>query len=566
LTSAQRERWGVSGDRVTTSEMAAPARHDVYAMPAALERTTAITVAAALRFPPLQRGLPEVLAGHERLDRPIRWVHAGEVPNIASLLVGGELLLTTGMGLGSGEDARRRFVTALAERDVAALVIELGTSLPAVSAGMRDAAAAAQLPLVVLHREVAFVRVTEAIQSELLNRRYGLLREGDEVKDRLIAQMLGGAGVPELLATLSTIVGNPVYLESSAGQLLFHAGHEDDLDAWERVRRGDGRADGRAGVALEQTFTMGSGGSGRLVVLPTRRRPSELDVVALRHAAGIVALALLRAREDELVVRERGNLLADLAAGAVSGAQAARRAQRMGFPSGAGELLALAIDEAPASTGPHRAAVLGELQRLLNGDATPVLCGQSREGPLLMLAARPERVDDARAWRQATAECVADVVAEIWGRRRPGARYVLGIDGPVDWSGAGHALRTAVATAAAGAFLPERGWHDGGELGLERMLWSMRTSDELQEFVERSLGPLLAHDRERKLALMPTLEALCAHGGRKAEAARALHLHRQALYHRIARIEALLGVDLSDPGRLTSLHVAQRALPFIRRR
>jgi purine catabolism regulator len=143
---------------------------------------------------------------------------------------------------------------------------------------------------------------------------------------------------------------------------------------------------------------------------------------------------------------------------------------------------------------------------------------------------------------------------------------VLGVDGPADWSGAGDALRAAIETAGVAAFLPERRWHDGRELELERLLWADRDGGELREFVERNLGPLLAHDRERKLALMPTLEALCAHGGRKAEAARALHLHRQALYHRIARIEALLGVDLSDPRRLTTLHVAQRALPFTRSR
>lgn len=79
----------------------------------------------------------------------------------------------------------------------------------------------------------------------------------------------------------------------------------------------------------------------------------------------------------------------------------------------------------------------------------------------------------------------------------------------------------------------------------------------------RRLGPLIEHDRRRRHALLPTLEALCANAGRKAETARALHLNRQALYHRIERIERLLGVDLSDPAELLTLHLAVEARRYV---
>jgi purine catabolism regulator len=316
------------------------ARHHVERMPVALDRTTAITVAEALALPALQRGLPEVLTGHAQLERPIRWVHAGEVPNIATLLVGGELLLTTGMGLAHRASEQRAFISDLAERGVAALVIELGSSLQAIPEPVRSAAAAAELPLVVLHREVPFVRVTEAIHTELVSRQYGLLRTGEEIKERLIAVMLDGDGLPELLDTLSRIVGNPVFLQAAGGQMLFHAGQGDDLEAWESAG---------AETGLERPVPMGPGGQpGRLVVLPTRRRATELDQIALRHAAGIVALALLRAREeDELLARERGNLLGELADRTVTGERAARRAQDMGFRPHDAQLLAIAIEELP---------------------------------------------------------------------------------------------------------------------------------------------------------------------------------------------------------------------------
>jgi purine catabolism regulator len=113
-------------------------------MPA--DPANAITVAEALALSALRRGLPEVIAGHGSLQRALRWVHAGEVPNIAALLSGGELLLTTGMGLAVSDAQRCRFIEGLAQRGVAALVIELGTALTEIPESMREAAQANDLP------------------------------------------------------------------------------------------------------------------------------------------------------------------------------------------------------------------------------------------------------------------------------------------------------------------------------------------------------------------------------------------------------------------------------------
>ena len=50
-----------------------------------------------------------------------------------------------------------------------------------------------------------------------------------------------------------------------------------------------------------------------------------------------------------------------------------------------------------------------------------------------------------------------------------------------------------------------------------------------------------------------------AHAGRKAETARELHLNRQTLYNRLARISELLGTDLDDPQTVLALSLALRA-------
>ncbi|WP_199833237.1 PucR family transcriptional regulator ligand-binding domain-containing protein, partial [Streptomyces luridiscabiei] len=142
-----------------------------------MESHSGITVQRALELPGLRAGLPEVVAGADRLSRTVRWVHAGEVPNIASLLKGGELLLTTGLGLGTRPAEQRAFVRRLADRGISALVVELGPRFSRLPASIVDAARAAGLPLVQLHREVPFVAVTEEVHTEIVNGHYALLQQ-----------------------------------------------------------------------------------------------------------------------------------------------------------------------------------------------------------------------------------------------------------------------------------------------------------------------------------------------------------------------------------------------------
>src|SRR5690348_15193845 len=100
-----------------------------------------MTVEAALRLPELRRGSPEVLAGREHLDRPIRWAHAAEISSIATSFKGGELLLTIGLGVGKVAGQQRRFIDGLVAHDVAALVVELGQHFREVPAALVDRAA-----------------------------------------------------------------------------------------------------------------------------------------------------------------------------------------------------------------------------------------------------------------------------------------------------------------------------------------------------------------------------------------------------------------------------------------
>jgi PucR family transcriptional regulator, purine catabolism regulatory protein len=528
-----------------------------------------ITVRRALELPGLRSGLPEILAGADRLHRTVRWVHAGEVPNIASLLKGGELLLTTGYGLGTRPAEQRAFVRTLAERGIAALVVELGPRFARLPAALVDTARAAGLPLVQLHREVPFVTVTEEIHTEIVNGHYALLQRAEEVHRRCTDALLGGGGVPQVLGILADFAGNPVFLETTDGRLLYAAGSgpegTDPLQVWEGLRGPHKGAPPPAGSALVDVPGGGPGAGSvraRLVLLPVRSPLAPVHRMAAERAAGILAVVLMQARqEEELAARGRGDFLTDLAEGRITAEDAPAQARVLGFKPGGSPLLpvVMRLGDALSPAGGGWAVLARAVAEELTSVGVPVLLGvRPVEGRVpLLLGLRSESERAAVADRVAAALRAG---VERAGMRRPGAQppvVVVGVPG--GWAAASAGLRHAAETATAAQGLTDRPWYDARRLDIDLLLWRLRGHPDLAAFVDRAIGPLRDHDDRSKPPLLPTLQTYLAHAGRKAETARELHLNRQTLYNRLARIGELLGTDLDDPQTVLALNLALRA-------
>ncbi|WP_217566521.1 PucR family transcriptional regulator [Streptomyces sp. GbtcB7] len=526
-----------------------------------------ITVQRALELPGLRSGLPEILAGAERLGRTVRWVHAGEVPNIASLLKGGELLLTTGYGLGTRPADQRAFVRTLAERGIAALVVELGPRFTRLPSALVETARSAGLPLVQLHREVPFVAVTEEIHTEIVNGHYALLQRAEEVHRRCTEALLGGGGIPQVLGILADFSGNPVFLETADGQLLYAAGAgsagADPLQVWEGLR-GQHKEEPPAGTTLVDVPGGGPGtGSvrARLVLLPVSAPVAPVHRIAAERAAGILAVVLMQARqEEELAARGRGDFLTDLAEGRIAAEDAPAQARVLGFKPGNSPLLPVVMRLADGpSPGGGWAVLARAVAEELASVGVPVLLGvRPVEGRVpLLLGLRSESERAAVADRVAAALRAG---VERAGMQRAGAQppvVVVGVAG--GWAAASAGLRHAAETATAAQGLTDRPWYDARRLDTDLLLWRLRDHPDLAAFVERAIGPLRDHDLRSKPPLLPTLETYLAHAGRKAETARELHLNRQTLYNRLARIGELLGTDLDDPQTVLALSLALRA-------
>ncbi len=517
-----------------------------------------VTVEQALAIPELQRGDPLVQAGESHLDRPIRWVHAAEVRHVARLLRGDELLLTTGIGLGSRLAEHRRFVERVAEKNVAGVIIELGHVFDTISATLTTTADKAGLPLVVLRREVSFVDVSEAILREILDRQYMHLQRGTEAHNELSQIVLNGGGVIDVVRSLAAILRNPVLLENGEHEILGHAEFRtpiaEALGAW-RTMGGPGSARG-AGHALVVPLPT-NGTDGRLVILPLDGTIGEQDRAVAERAALLLALVMLQTdQKRELGFQTRGDFLGNLANGNLTSEEAASEARSLGFqPANEDRLVPVAAritQDDSLGLAPRLAEIAADLRNDLAERKLEALIGlKAGAGELLLLVALSTEMERTRIAAQ-----IADSIREFVAQRNPGARSVIAVGGETGWDRAASSLHETAETAEAAGSMGPKPWHDALEPVVDRLVWQLRDSDALRHFIERQIGALLEHDSRKKIKLMPTLESLCRQGGNKAEAARELFLARQALYNRLNRINKILGYDVTEPENFQAANLA----------
>ncbi|WP_327041408.1 PucR family transcriptional regulator ligand-binding domain-containing protein [Micromonospora ureilytica] len=284
------------------------------------------TVREVLALDPVRHGAPRVVAGDDGLDRPVRWVHVAEVPDIATLLGGGELVLTTGIGLPGDDAGLRAFIGDLADVGVSGLVVELGRRY--VSGVPRVMAAAAErrgLPLVELRRATPFVRITEAVHALIVDAQLTELRATEEIHQRFNDLSVEGADAAEVIRQAAELSGCPVVLENLSRQVLGYdpAGESAELllDGWEQHSRRI-RPAGRTAYDPDSGWlvtTVGARGQdwGRLLlrwpasgdvpsaraIEPTAGSPTRLTIL-IERAASTLALGRLIRRDAEGLERQ----------------------------------------------------------------------------------------------------------------------------------------------------------------------------------------------------------------------------------------------------------------------
>ncbi|MEV5848003.1 PucR family transcriptional regulator [Streptomyces sp. NPDC051985] len=513
----------------------------------------ALTLREVLSLDPVRAARPELLAGEDALDLPVRWVHSSEVYEGANFLDGGELLLTNGFGLtDAGEEVRRRYVRELAARGAAGLAVEVGRSLPAMPAEVTDEARRLGLPLLALHRVVPFVRIAEAANRAIVAR--GL-------SGRSVVRPWGDDHTAALLADLADRAAlNQPEVEARSALAGFHPGPGARLIGVSVHGARETGAVDRAVRLLGGVGVMRAAFPGdvlALIALPGAHR-GRAGTGRSGGADGGRGNAV-RGGGGAAVDSGRGDAARSGGGGVDGGRRGVGRSEGGGADggrSGVGRSGGGGTDggRGNAVRGGGGAAVDGGRRGAGRGGRGAVTGGGLGAGDAVRVV--------QEAFRTAAGPGLTVAVGHA----------VEADGGWLHWSETLRAARTtlelALTVPPAEPAVPEGPLVTSARaLALERELTRGGTAanrDRLAALVRHTLGPLLAWEAAHASDLVRTLEVHLRHGCSPTRTAALLHIGRQSLYQRLERIESLLGLEIDDPDLLGELLTAACAHRVVR--
>jgi purine catabolism regulator len=462
-----------------------------------------------------------VVAGSEGLGSEILWLHVSELADPTPWLEGGELLLTTGLGVGDLASSQRAYLRRLADHRLAGLCFGLGFGFADVPPALVEEANRRGFPVIAVPYETPFIALTKAAFSHLANEELERVTQALAVQERLAEAVLEGRGVQALLAILCERLRCSLALVDESRRVVGerHAGRRLSFDR-----------------ALELPV-VAHGETAVLRVARERGTLSEYDRLVLHHGQTALAFELSRRRAVSAAeLRLAGDLLEDLEHDRLDERDVARRLAAFGLDPARRYAALLAEAEGRDSSERLRAAVAREL----DARGLAYLSAARRDRAAFLLEAAGE--DDALALAEAVLEA------------EPEAR--IGVGRPSGGRGLGRSLLEARAAldARVGRIASYR------DLGSLELLLGLPDAA-LEAFVDRVLGPVA-----RSGPLVESLRALLDSGCRWSEAADRLGVHRHTLRYRMERLQEQTGRHPDRPSERMELWLAVKAVQALQAR
>lgn len=461
----------------------------------------------------------------------VSWVHPIDAADPSPWLSGGELVLTTGLGVGPSPAEQRAYVERLADAGVSGMGFGVGLAYAEIPTAIVEACTERSVALVEVPLPTPFIAITQAFVGRLSEQEVESLQQGLTYQRRITRAAVRG-GLPGLVRALGHELRCDAVALDEYGSVMASSTRDKtllDRIATECARLSKDRRGGTVGIPTEHGTLEVQTLRGRSTVvgwLAVRHRdaPTPTDRLLLNQAAGLITLQLDWPAELIAAYHAVGGTLLDLLLDpAQDAASLIRHLHHFGFDPSAPVVVAVA-------TAPRvRARLIRVLADKLEATGRPHVVSRTAGGAVLLLLTR-----DAH-----------DLVALL--------------DRAADDSGLGNVVigvscslpQIAVATGLAPALLAAEtaqrkgrrvGWFE--DLSLSALLADEAVWSRVWTLAAPALDALERGATSREGELLPSLEAFLHHNGSVETAARALGVHRHTLRARMARVEELTGLRL----------------------
>ncbi|MDR7001072.1 PucR family transcriptional regulator ligand-binding domain-containing protein [Neobacillus niacini] len=486
-----------------------------------------------------------VVAGAEGLQRIVKWVHVVEVKSIRNLLSGQELILSTGVAW-KEDHLFFTMVEQLIEIQAAGLCIELGTYLTEIPAEVIEIANLHQFPIIAFQQEVPFVEITQDIHSVMINQQYRMISDLENYSQSLNKRLLSIETYEDILQFIFSSLDVQIIfrLRNQEYEFIPEINGDEQKSFIKKLEAGKTGTNNQFAYAPIYLFGQEYA---ELYLYSTELPISEFDLLILDRTATALAQHLLR----DLYVEEKKRVeefewLQGWLDGEHSEEGINEYLLEQGIkPKTSDAVVLIAKVSAVKEKSSQDVTYLKLLFRSVfeqNGFA--VFSVEKRNALVFILLNNRTK----KNLKERIKKAIESIHESEFMKKQSTAKMFIGTGKFVESLSELHkSYFTAKETVRIHQEMTKKQLYSFYEdLHLYRLISQINKHIDLQELVTEYLQPVIQYDQKYNGKLLETLKAYLECNGSKQETSNRLFIVRQTLYHRLQKLENLLGNDFME--------------------
>lgn len=486
-------------------------------------------------------------AGAKGQDNVIKWVHIVENMDAAKLLKGNELILTTGIHLKNRLEDFHYFIHQLIDSKSAGLCIELGTSIQKIPDCIQKLATDNQFPLIVFEEEVAFVEITQEIHSILINQQYGLVKNLENYAQQINKYTLTANNYEQILMHLYKHLGLQVIFTFNGQKSVFIPNiHQDKFTKLQH----DASPEYVEKHVLRCEVNIFNQYYGDVCLFSPKRVVDEYDALILDRTVIALSQFLLRVLyiEEKQAMEDREFL-----------------EQWLNGQTNEEELTYFLEDHHANSSTSNWLVMIHQFHRSTDSDLTyyklfarnvleklefyPLIIEKHQQ--LIFIVADASTHE---TYKQRIEQAIKQMQQDQQKHKNDGKVLVAVGKYVTHFQAVNTSFLTAKDTLHLRWKAPQLSYFYE-DLHLHHIILQLQKNPTIIDMMTEYIQPVLDYDRKHSSQLVETLKVYLQANGQKKETADKLFIVRQTLYHRLDKIEQLLGKEFMQTEKRLALEL-----------
>ncbi|MBK5460831.1 PucR family transcriptional regulator [Peribacillus sp. TH27] len=507
----------------------------------------------------------DIIAGSSGIKRQVKWVHCMEVTQISHLLNGNELILTTGLGWKDCDSTFLSYLNQLIQCNAAGLCIEIGTHTMAIPQCAIDLADEHQFPIILFHQEVPFVEITQDIHSLIINKQYQMISNLENYSQQLNKNLLEIDHYESILKFLHNYLNVQVILIFNENDIASIPKIKKKITYQMLVEVNEEKRTLNKTVLRQPIQVLGENYA-ELLICSSDRELTDFDSLILDRTATALAQHLLRELYiEEKKMSEESKWLTNWIEGEYSDEAIRERLSyidpKMQLDGGIVCICKQHPRYNKSSTKLDGTYFKIMFRTVFEQYGFQIFSMEIHQHLVFILGDNRSSED----WKGRVTSALDRIMKmDVSGRNRM-SLLTIGFGKHVQkLSEIYKSYETARETLLLQDTLPEENrsffYQD---LHMYRMISLINKHGNLEETVHEYLGPVIEYDKQNNGELMPTLKTYLACNGSKQETSKQLFIVRQTLYHRLEKLEKLLGSNFMRSDQRLGIEFMIFALDYL---